>query len=239
MPPHSPFAVKFCVSQSGIQFWLRSCQARHARRNRRRERVELARQAAPRQLVEAAHRHLHRRPAVARQVVADAAARVDVGPVRNAGQLGYRPLRDERPGSLLGLREAHRDVVGADATGQRQVPDRPRILDVEAQLGVHPLLLEVRLGVVVEAQRVAVEQQPPERVLVAGGPLLVVERLLERQSDAEVVRTGDVRHPEVLHAPAGPRARRDVQERSAPPIAGGRVADVTILPRRRRRWPES
>ena len=30
MPPHSPFGERFCVSQSGIQFWLRSCQARHA-----------------------------------------------------------------------------------------------------------------------------------------------------------------------------------------------------------------
>ena len=199
------------------------------RRNGRVERVELARQAASRQLVEAPHRHLHRRPPVAGQVVAHAAARVDVGPVRHAPELRDGPRADRGPGPQLGGGEPHRDVVGSYAAGQGQVPDGPRVLDVQAQLGVHPLLLEVRLRVVDESQRIAGQQRPRQRVLVGGGPLLVVERLLQRHADPEVVRAGDVRHPEVLHAPAGPRTRRDVQDRCTPAVAGGEVTDVPVL----------
>ena len=92
----------------------------------------------------AAERHFDRGLAVAEQVVRAAETRAPVLPVRHIRHCGEGTVLDEPRGRNVLLGNVRVEVIEPHAVVQRQAPNRPLILRVDAHVGLDTLVIVVR-----------------------------------------------------------------------------------------------
>ena len=140
-----------------------------------------------------AHRHLERRLAVAEQIEYRAAPRIQVLPCRSArhrSKVSRRYPAVGRGVDVLG-RDVPVEVVVPEAVIERQAPDGPLILEVDAQIPV-AVLSEIRRRILGDLIRDAVVE--PVIHVAVRFRAEILDALLELESRLEVVGPGDVGH---------------------------------------------
>ena len=130
--------------------------------------------------------------ALAGEIVRGAEARRDVVPVGDVGDGVEVARRHEPAGRHVLLRDRRVEVIEPHAGAERQAPGRPRVLEEQAEVGVH-----VRAAVDRRVERIDRERPAVLIQLVRVGVDVVadVARVAQAVLEAalEVVRAGDIR----------------------------------------------
>ena len=192
--------------------------------------MEAAGHVAATELVESANRRFERRATVAKDVERHTQARVDVAPLWHARDRIDVTRGNPQSGGQVRGREAHGDVVPSQTQVDRQALNLPGVLCEEADFVVLSFLLEERPREVLNPVRFAVQEIVVQAVgLVVVHPGFVVERLLVRDANLEVVTAGHVRQRETLGAPPGARDRRRERGGRAVAEAGRKFENRAVV----------